>query len=131
MFLNQWITKETVSKLIIPHSKMIQGAFAIEFNKMLESNNWIGNIVLEENIIVKDINFFLIINKYINKYNWNYYSYDLTSQVYFQHNNNTYLESYLKNFNQNAMMFNEKYYGVKNNKIYYNNKIVNEVKKIL
>lgn len=74
MFQN-WITKETISRLILPNSKIIEGAFALEFYKMLNSNNSIGNIILEENI--KGINFSLMLNKYINKYNYQIFGYHI------------------------------------------------------
>ena len=128
MNIQNWITKETISKLILPHSKMIQGAFAIEFNKVLNHNNWIGNIVLEENIQIANTNFFLILTNYINKYNTNIYSFDLTTQVYIQNKNNSYLESYIRNFNYLSNMYHQKYYCVKDGKISYDDKYVKEIK---
>jgi hypothetical protein len=131
MNIQNWITKETISKLILPYSKTIQGLFIIEFNKMMNSHNWIGNIIMEENIQIKHMNFLLILDKYINKYNGNFYSFDIKTQVYIENKNNVYLESYIKNFNCLGNMFHQKYYCVKNGDISYNNKYVNEIKSII
>ncbi len=131
MQVQQWITKENISKLILPYSKMIQGAFAIEFYKMINSTNWIGNIILEENIKYNGLDFILVLDKYICKYNWQFYTWNLKTQLYLKHGNNFYFESYNKNFSYPNFSFTQNYYCIKNNNIIDESKFVNEIKCII
>ncbi len=131
MQIQQWITKETISKIILPYSKMIQGAFAIEFYKMINSPNWIGNIVLEENIKCKGLDFILVLDKHIRKYNWQFYTWNLKTQLYLAHDNKLYFESYNRDFSYPNFCFIQKHYCIKNNEIINSSKFVTEVKSII